>query len=371
LFAQRFSEFPTDENEFENLRQHNVALRESSIKLTGCPLIDYMDTTTIARDHEVVRSALGNENLSWLGQSGGTQLGERYAELYPNNIRAMVLDAVVAQSQYGLPGFIENALSEDATMKQFFRWCEQQNATVCPAAHHNKTIEAVWTDLLARAEASPLPAPKCTPEICVNDNVTAQEFRNAARNALYKPFNTESGFATLAAGIYQAAFLDDASVAAVRVPSNSSPPYTTAFNYATNVIECNDRINDDTIASMQAKALEAESSTPLFSGITVETAFESACIGWPTLPRNPPHAVDIPHNTTLPVILMVSNLYDPATPYSWGTKVQQEIGDSRTRRVTRIAAGHTVYFQPEAYDGETVHVMVRESAPELSCAVTD
>ena len=58
-----------------------------------------------------------NEKLSWLGQSGGTQLGERYAELYSNNVRAMILDAVVAQSQYGLAGFIENALSEDATMK--------------------------------------------------------------------------------------------------------------------------------------------------------------------------------------------------------------------------------------------------------------
>ena len=157
-----------------------MALRESSIRLTGRPLIDYMDTTTIAKDREIMRSAPGNEKLSWLGQSGGTQLGERYAELFSNNIRAMILDAVLAQSQYGLPGFIENALSEDATMKQFFRWREQQNATACPTAHGNRTIEAVWTDLLTRAEASPLPAPRCTTKTYVNDNVTAQEFRNVA-----------------------------------------------------------------------------------------------------------------------------------------------------------------------------------------------
>ena len=313
-----------------------------------------------------------NEKLSWLGQSGGTQLGERYAELYPTNVRAMILDAVVAQSQYGLAGFIENALSEDATMKQFFRWCEQQNATACPAANRNKTIEAVWTDLLARVEASPLPAPRCVPGKCVNDIVTAKELRNFARSALYKPHSTESGFATLAVGIYQAAFLDDATAAVVRVPSNSSPAYATAFYYATNVIERNHRINDDTLTSMRAKALEAKSSTPLFSGITTETVFESACIGWPTGTRNPPHPVDIPHtNTTLPVILIVSNLYDPGTPYSWGTKVQQEIGDVRTKKVTRIAAGHTVYFQPEAYNGKTVGVMVRKNIPEIGFAVTN
>ena len=199
-----------------------------------------------------------------------------------------------------------------------------------------------------------------------------KEFRNFARSALYKPHSTESGFATLAVGIYQAAFLDDATAAVVRVPSNSSPAYTTAFYYATNVIECNDRINDDTPTSMRAKALEAKSSTPLFSGITTETVFKSACIGLPTGTRNPPHPVDIPHiNTTLPVILTVSNLYDPGTPHSWGTKVQQEIGDGRTKRVTRIAAGHTVYFQPEAYNGKTVGVMVRKNIPEIGFAFTN
>ena len=315
----------------------------------------------------MVRSALGNEKLSWLGQSGGTQLGLRYAELYPNNIRAMVLDGVVAQSQVGTPGFIENAVSEDATMRQFFLWCEQQNTTACPLAHQSQTPEAIWTALVSKAEESPLPAPGCTPKTCVNNNATATDLRNVARNTLYKPFLEGKGFVALAAGIHEIVANDDATgvaEAVLAVPNNKAPPFFTALSYATDVIQCNDRINDDTLVSMRAKALEGESSTPFLGGITSEAMFESACVGWPTLGRNPPHAVDIDSdNMTMPAILMVSNIYDPATPYSWGTKAQQEIGDSHTRRVTRKAAGHTVYFQPEAFDGETVRAMVSPILP--------
>lgn len=358
LFFQRVSELPSNGNDFEALRAKNVALRESAIELTGTRLIDYMDTATVAKDHEIVRCALGNEKLSWLGQSGGTQLGQRYAELFPNNIRAMIWDAVVAPSQAGLPGFIENALSEDAVMRQFFEWCELQNKTTCPLAYQNQTADAIWELLIARAKDTPIPAAQCTPAICVNNNVTWTELLNVARNSLYKPYAL-NGFAFLAAGIYGIASHNDASGAATPIPDKSLPPYITALNYATNVIECNDRINDDTLVSMRAKYLEADTSTPLFRGITSEAAFESACVGWPTLGRNPPHETDIQFsNTTMPVVLMVSNLYDPATPYSWGSKVQQEVGDSNTRRVTRKATGHTVYFQPEAYGGETVAAMV-------------
>jgi pimeloyl-ACP methyl ester carboxylesterase len=362
LFVDRVSELPTDGDEFVALVAKNVALRKSSMKLTGTSLIDYMDTATIAQDHEMVRSALGNEKLSWLGQSGGTLLGMRYAEMYPNNIRAMVLDAVAAQSQVGTPGFIENAVSEDAVMRQFFKWCEQQNATTCPLAHQNQTAEAIWTSLSTQAQTTPLPAPGCTPKTCVNNNVTADDLRNVARQFLYKPHLADKGFAALAAGVYEVVLHNDATgvaQAVLTVPNNSTPPFVTAVSYATNVIQCNDRINDDTLVSMRAKALEGRTSTPLFGGMTSEAAFESACVGWPTLDRNPPHAIDIDFdNTTMPAILMVSNLYDPATPYSWGTKVQQEIGNSHTRRVTRTAAGHTVYFQPEAFDGRTVRAMV-------------
>ena len=42
-----------------------------------------------------LRQALGDEQLSYLGYSYGTTLGSTYAELFPDKVRALVLDAAV------------------------------------------------------------------------------------------------------------------------------------------------------------------------------------------------------------------------------------------------------------------------------------
>ncbi|CAL9387294.1 Tripeptidyl aminopeptidase [Streptomyces sp. enrichment culture] len=48
-----------------------------------------------ARDLEVVRAALGERRLTFMGVSYGTYLGALYAELFPSHVRRMVFDSVV------------------------------------------------------------------------------------------------------------------------------------------------------------------------------------------------------------------------------------------------------------------------------------
>ena len=52
-------------------------------------------TSTVARDMDVMRTALGDEKLSYLGYSYGTELGAMYAEAFPQNARAIALDGAV------------------------------------------------------------------------------------------------------------------------------------------------------------------------------------------------------------------------------------------------------------------------------------
>ncbi|PWW23694.1 alpha/beta hydrolase family protein [Geodermatophilus normandii] len=52
-------------------------------------------TVDTARDMDLLRESLGDEQLTFLGYSYGTTLGSTYAELFPENVRAMVLDAAV------------------------------------------------------------------------------------------------------------------------------------------------------------------------------------------------------------------------------------------------------------------------------------
>ena len=58
-------------------------------------LLDTMTSTDIARDLELVRAALGDERLTYLGFSWGTLLGGLYAELFPARVGRMVLDGAI------------------------------------------------------------------------------------------------------------------------------------------------------------------------------------------------------------------------------------------------------------------------------------
>lgn len=59
------------------------------------PIVDHMSTADNARDMELLRRALGQGKLNYYGVSYGTYLGQTYAALFPKNIRALTIDAVL------------------------------------------------------------------------------------------------------------------------------------------------------------------------------------------------------------------------------------------------------------------------------------
>ena len=79
-------------------------------------------------------------------------------------------------------------------------------------------------------------------------------------------------------------------------------------------------------------------------------------VGWPQPKRHPPHRICIPE-TLAPKVLLVTNAYDPNTPSAMAVQFQREVGLHRAVLVAREAAGHTVYWQPDAYSGSTVDAM--------------
>ena len=57
-------------------------------------LLPHLGTRDVARDMDSVRAAMGDEQLSYLGFSYGTAIGQVYADLFPDRVRSMVLDGV-------------------------------------------------------------------------------------------------------------------------------------------------------------------------------------------------------------------------------------------------------------------------------------
>ena len=62
-------------------------------------VLAHVGTCEVVRDMDVIRAVLGDEKLNYLGYSYGTRLGSAYAEKFPGNMRAMVLDGAIDPAQ--------------------------------------------------------------------------------------------------------------------------------------------------------------------------------------------------------------------------------------------------------------------------------
>ena len=65
-------------------------------------LLPHLGTRDVARDMDRIRAGMGDEQLSYVGFSYGTSIGQAYADLFPERVRAMVLDGVVDTAPAGI-----------------------------------------------------------------------------------------------------------------------------------------------------------------------------------------------------------------------------------------------------------------------------
>lgn len=80
----------------DEMKQHfalDQSIQDACAK--GPRILQHMSTADVARDMEQARKAVGDEKITYYGISYGTYVGATYAALFPNNIRALVVDGVV------------------------------------------------------------------------------------------------------------------------------------------------------------------------------------------------------------------------------------------------------------------------------------
>ncbi|MET8471315.1 alpha/beta hydrolase [Streptomyces sp. NPDC006422] len=84
------------------------------------PGIEHYTTLNNARDLDVLRAALGEKKLTFMGASYGTYLGAVYADLFPSHVRRMVFDSAVDPSPDGV--WYRNNLEQSAAFER--RWAD-------------------------------------------------------------------------------------------------------------------------------------------------------------------------------------------------------------------------------------------------------
>lgn len=100
LSDREVDEMMAADPEPDNPREVTDTVKRADAFAAGCErrtgeLFRHLSTHDAARDMDVLRAALGNAKMDYLGFSYGTKLGATYADLFPKRVGRMVLDGAV------------------------------------------------------------------------------------------------------------------------------------------------------------------------------------------------------------------------------------------------------------------------------------
>jgi len=290
-------------------------------------LLPFVDTASAAKDMDVIRAALGDGKLTYLGFSYGTYLGETYAHLFPTHIRAMVLDAVLDPTLSADDLNISQAASFEQNLKAFLANCNAHKTVAPKCAFAQDGDPASKLDaLVQRLDTTPMPIG--------NRALT----RALAQTAVAQELYDQSTWPDLDLGLTQA----DRGNGSLLMGFADSYLQRHADGTYSNEIEANYAINcldhpalTDISAYDKLGAQYAQAST--FFGPSFQYS-NLPCAYWPDKPTG--HAGPLTADGA-PPILMVGGSNDPATPYAWAVAAHQQIAGSIL--LTRNGNGHGSY----------------------------
>ncbi|KAF2109808.1 TAP-like protein-domain-containing protein [Lophiotrema nucula] len=344
IWNERVSQFPKTKEDYDRLVDKNKRLGESCLNRTG-DVVNYLDTISAVKDHEAVRVALG-ERLNWLGLSYGTQLGSQYAQLFPDNIRVMVLDGMLQHSQTESSNILIESAAYAAELVSFFTWAGTNDSSPL----QGQDVEKLWYGILQKATDTPIPAPGCDDVSCRKD-VNEEEIRLNAQGFVLSP--RTSARATFANALLQASE-GNATLLSTPLASDSDPSL-----YAGITIGCQDWSSyASSFEDFQAKMRIGEVFAPLNKGACQSWTLQASCVGWPAPLTNPPAKLKV---QTQDPILMVNAIRDPSTSYTWAVGMLEEVENNVL--LTRNGDGHTSWGLGGATTDAINHFLISTELP--------
>ncbi|MEW9530540.1 alpha/beta hydrolase [Microbispora sp. NPDC049125] len=283
-------------------------------------LLAHVGTPDAARDMDVLRAALGDSKLTYLGKSYGTLLGATYADLFPGKVRALVLDGALNPAAPRAETAAIQARGFETAFRSFARDCF--TAKDCPFKGRTADKAAAeLTALLHKVDTTPLRN--------TLDKRTINE--SAVVTGVIAPLYDQKAWPYLRQGL-AAAFKGDGTTLLrfadfyySRREDGSYPNETDAQT----AVNCLDRPYSATAAA------PVKQSSLLGDYVT---AGGDPCKYWPVKSTTTPHAL---HAKGAPPIMVVGTIRDPATPYQWAKALASQLSSGRL--LTFDGDGHTAY----------------------------
>jgi pimeloyl-ACP methyl ester carboxylesterase len=320
-FARAWSDDRTPDTDAELPRFYDgtafsVDLVADCVERFG-PWLARVGTRNVARDLDLLRAALAEPRLTFLGYSYGTVIGAVYAQDFPDRVRALVLDSAVDLSSGMAAQQRANAAGFERALEEFLADCAASAS--CAFAQGGDPADAL-EDFRRRLESGLRIG---TPG---GRSVGITELYFALLTALYTP----DAWPFLAQALQAAVARDDGigleALSDLYAGRREDGTYSN-FQEVIGVIVCDDHPEPlESFDSFRASYASFARDYPFFGPLLA-----GAPLGCdPRLPRpRPDEVVGDVRTTEAPPILVVGTTRDPATPYRGAKDLRRRLAGSR------------------------------------------
>jgi len=274
-------------------------------------LFAHVGTYDGARDLDVLRAALGERNLNFMGFSYGTRLGAAYADLFPERVGRMILDGAVNPANTATQLVSGQARGFNDALRRFVTHCVAQGCTV--GTTQRQVIRRINV-LLDSLDSEPM---------------------NVGRRTLTQPLALNGILGRLYSNEYSWTALEADITAALR--GNGKPlldavdsftgrrgdgSYSSNLWSALNAVSCWDGGATPGPKELLRTA-RAQSAASVFPEVTLQLIMSALpCHYWPRTDDESPKLVGGPFGRS---ILVIGTRHDPATPWKWAKELAAQL----------------------------------------------
>ncbi|WP_051706257.1 alpha/beta hydrolase [Nocardioides aequoreus] len=342
---------PDTPAEVRELDEIARAYGESCIERSG-DLASHVSTVEVAKDMDVLRAALGEPELDYLGYSYGTTLGATYADLFPDHVGRMVLDGAVAQNISDEQRTLDQARGFQTALDAYIEDCLAQGDCVLgdSLAEAQQTI----ADLLDRLDAEPLPT-----------GSDRELTEGLGVYGIFMPLYVKEYWPLLTDALTKALDGDGSALLDLseQYAQRGDDGYRTNQTEALYAVNCLDATSSLPLEDVPSRFAEFEDASPVFGRLFAYGL--AGCGSWPLF--EPREKDDVRAERAAPIVV-VGTTRDPATPYVWAQQLAQELESGVL--VSRDGDGHTGFNQGnECVDQAVVGYLVDGTVPRdgLEC----
>jgi pimeloyl-ACP methyl ester carboxylesterase len=317
---------PDDEAERSALVELADEFQQGCVERSGA-ILAHVGTNDAARDLDRIRAALGEERISYFGFSYGSELGAVWLTLFPDTVRAAVLDGAVDPGADAAETSRQQAAGFERSLEEFFAWCADEDSCAFRGdARDAPAVGAAFDALMADLDAAPVATVEGRPPV---DHGVAI---NAVATALY----SSSLWRELGVALADADEGDGRGLLALhdryfgRLDDGTWENTLEAFQ----VIQCADEPRRETPEQAQATLDSVRAVAPRMVPATVATP---SCSRFPLAPAG---RVGIT-GAGAPAVVVVGTTGDSATPIEGTRRMADALADGRL--VVVEADQHTGY----------------------------